>query len=31
MVYRVRVVTQGEYQSWLAAATRRGAAGQPGT
>jgi hypothetical protein len=25
------VVTQGEYQSWLAAATRRGAAGQPGT
>jgi cytochrome c oxidase subunit 2 len=31
MVYRVRVVSQGEYQSWLAAATRRGAAGQPGT
>jgi cytochrome c oxidase subunit II len=31
MVFRVRVVTQGEYQSWLAAATRRGAAGQPGT
>jgi hypothetical protein len=25
------VVTQGEYQSWLAAETRRGAAGQPGT
>jgi cytochrome c oxidase subunit 2 len=31
MVFRVRVVTQGEYQSWLAAASRRGAAGQPGT
>jgi cytochrome c oxidase subunit II len=31
MVYRVRVVTQGEYQSWLAAESRRGAAGQPGT
>lgn len=31
MVFRVRVVTQGEYQSWLAAETRRGAAGQPGT
>jgi cytochrome c oxidase subunit 2 len=31
MVYRVRVVTQGEYQSWLAAAARRGSAGQPGT
>jgi cytochrome c oxidase subunit II len=31
MVYRVRVVSQGEYQSWLAAETRRGAAGQPGT
>jgi cytochrome c oxidase subunit 2 len=31
MVYRVRVVTQGEYQSWLAETSRRGAAGQPGT
>jgi cytochrome c oxidase subunit II len=31
MTYRVRVVTQGEYQSWLAAAARRGQAGQPGT
>ena len=31
MVFRVRVVSQGEYQSWLAAETRRGAAGQPGT
>jgi cytochrome c oxidase subunit 2 len=31
MTYRVRVVTQGEYQSWLAAASRRGSAGQPGT
>jgi cytochrome c oxidase subunit 2 len=31
MVYRVRVVTPGEYQSWLAAAARRGSAGQPGT
>ena len=31
MVYRVRVVTQGEYQSWLAAAGRRGSAGQSGT
>jgi heme/copper-type cytochrome/quinol oxidase subunit 2 len=30
MVFRVRVLSQGEYQSWLAAA-RRGAAGQPGT
>jgi len=30
-VFRVRVVSQGEYQSWLAAATRRGQAGQPGT
>jgi cytochrome c oxidase subunit 2 len=30
MVFRVRVVTQGEYQSWLAAA-RRGSAGRPGT
>jgi cytochrome c oxidase subunit II len=31
MVFRVRVVSQGEYQNWLAAATRRGSAGQPGT
>lgn len=31
MVFRVRVVTQGEYQSWLAETTRRGAARQPGT
>jgi len=31
MVFRVRVVSQGEYQSWLAAAARRGSAGQPGT
>jgi cytochrome c oxidase subunit 2 len=31
MRFRVRVVGQGEYQNWLAAATRRGTAGQPGT
>jgi cytochrome c oxidase subunit II len=31
MVYRVRVVTQGAYQSWLAETSRRGSAGQPGT
>jgi cytochrome c oxidase subunit II len=31
MVFRVRVVTQGEYQSWLAETSRRGSAGQPGT
>ena len=31
MLFRVRVVSQGEYQNWLAAATRRGSAGQPGT
>ena len=31
MTFRVRVVSQGEYQSWLAAAARRGSAGQPGT
>jgi cytochrome c oxidase subunit II len=31
MVFRVRVVTQSDYQSWLAAAARRGSAGQPGT
>ena len=30
MVFRVRVVEQGAYQNWLAAATRR-SAGQPGT
>jgi cytochrome c oxidase subunit 2 len=30
MTFRVRVVSQGEYQNWLAAA-RRGSAGQPGT
>ena len=31
IVFRVRVVSPGEYQSWLAAETRRGAGGQPGT
>jgi cytochrome c oxidase subunit II len=31
MTYRVRVVTPGQYQSWLAETTRRGTAGQPGT
>jgi cytochrome c oxidase subunit 2 len=31
MVFRVRVVDQNQYQSWLAAAARRGSAGQPGT
>jgi cytochrome c oxidase subunit II len=31
MIFRVRVVSQGEYQSWLAAESRRGQAGQPGT
>ena len=31
MLFRVRAVSQGEYQSWLADATRRGSAGQPGT
>jgi cytochrome c oxidase subunit II len=31
MLFRVRVVSQGEYQNWLAAAARRGSAGQPGT
>ena len=30
MVFRVRVLEQGAYQNWLAAATRR-SAGQPGT
>jgi cytochrome c oxidase subunit 2 len=31
MTYRVRVVNQGQYQTWLAETTRRGSAGQPGT
>jgi cytochrome c oxidase subunit 2 len=31
MVFRVRVVSQGEYQSWLADAAQRGSAGEPGT
>jgi cytochrome c oxidase subunit 2 len=31
MLFRVRAVSQGEYQSWLAETTRRGSAGQPGT
>jgi cytochrome c oxidase subunit II len=31
MTYRVRVVSPGEYQGWLAAETRRRLAGQPGT
>jgi cytochrome c oxidase subunit 2 len=31
MVFRVRVVEEGAYQSWLAAATRHGSAGRPGT
>jgi cytochrome c oxidase subunit II len=31
MVFRVRVVSQGEFQSWLASATRSGSPGQPGT
>jgi len=31
MVFRVRVVSQNQYQSWLTAAARRGSAGQPGT
>jgi len=31
MLFRVRVVSQGEFQSWLATATRSGAPGQPGT
>jgi cytochrome c oxidase subunit 2 len=31
MMFRVRVVSQGEYQSWLATVTRSGAPGQPGT
>jgi len=31
MVYRVEMVSQGRYQSWLAETTRRGSAGKPGT
>jgi cytochrome c oxidase subunit 2 len=31
MVFRVHVVSQGEYQRWLSEATRRSQAGQPGT
>ena len=31
MLFRVRVVSQGEFQSWLATATRSGAPGRPGT
>jgi cytochrome c oxidase subunit 2 len=31
MIFRVRVVSQGEYQGWVAATARRGSAGQPGT
>jgi hypothetical protein len=31
MLFRVRVVSQGEFQSWLATATRSGSPGQPGT
>jgi cytochrome c oxidase subunit II len=31
MVFRVRVVSQGEFQSWLASATRSGSPGRPGT
>jgi cytochrome c oxidase subunit II len=30
MVFRVRVVSQGEFQQWLAAAARTGATGPPG-
>jgi cytochrome c oxidase subunit II len=30
MVFRVRVVSQGDFQQWLAAAARTGATGQPG-
>jgi cytochrome c oxidase subunit II len=30
MLFRVRVVSQGEYQSWLATAAKTGAPGQPG-
>jgi cytochrome c oxidase subunit II len=30
MVFRVRVVSQGEFQSWTANATRSGSPGQPG-
>jgi cytochrome c oxidase subunit 2 len=31
MEFRVRVVSQGEFQQWLATAARTGAPGQPGT
>lgn len=31
MLFRVRVVSQGEFQSWLATATSSGAPGRPGT
>ena len=31
MAFRVRVVSQGEFQSWTASATRSGAPGKPGT
>jgi cytochrome c oxidase subunit 2 len=31
MVFRVRVVNQGEFQSWMANATRSGSPGRPGT
>jgi len=31
MVFRVRVVSQGEFQSWTASTTRSGSPGQPGT
>jgi cytochrome c oxidase subunit 2 len=30
MAFRVRVVSQGEYQQWLASAARTGATGPPG-
>jgi cytochrome c oxidase subunit II len=30
MTFRIRVVTQGEYQRWVATAARTGATGQPG-
>jgi cytochrome c oxidase subunit 2 len=31
MTFRVHVVSQGEFQSWTANATRSGAPGKPGT
>jgi cytochrome c oxidase subunit 2 len=31
MAFRVRVVSQGEFQSWVASATRSGSPGRPGT